>query len=260
MLWIIDAFADGAFTGNPAAVCIINRDLDPQWMQNLAAEMNQSETAFLRRRGHNGWDLRWFTPTTEVDLCGHATLASAHALWEAGLDDATKPIQFHTRSGVLTCQRHGTQIAMDFPSVPVRPCTAPADLDVFLGARLHGVFSAGSDLLVELDDAETIRGLQPDLAQLATIPVRCLIVTAASDDSRWHFVSRVFAPRSGIPEDPVTGSAHCALGPFWGVRLRRVQLTGRQCSKRGGTIGVRMIGDRVELLGSARTVVKGTLA
>ncbi len=259
MLMLIDAFADGPFTGNPAAVCVPPGAVDAAWMQALAAEMNQSETAFLRPRAGGEWDLRWFTPLAEVDLCGHATLASAHALWEAGLAPVAQPLRFHTRSGVLACARRGAAIAMDFPAVPVRPTAPPDDLDTALGARLLGVASAGTDLLVELDDAATVRDLSPDLVALAALELRAVIVTARSDDARWHFVSRVFAPRYGIPEDPVTGSAHCALGPFWGARLRRTGLVGRQCSRRGGTVGVTLGDGRVELVGEARTVMRGEL-
>jgi PhzF family phenazine biosynthesis protein len=260
MLMLIDAFADAPFTGNPAAVCVLQRAVDAQWMQDLAAEMNQAETAFLRARSDGDWDLRWFTPVAEVDLCGHATLASAHALWETGMAAATQVLRFHTRSGVLACTRRGAVIAMDFPAVPVWPATPPDDLDTALGARLLTVASAGTDLLVEVDDAATVRGLAPDLVAIAALDLRALIVTARSDDARWHFVSRVFAPRYGIPEDPVTGSAHCALGPFWGARLRRTELVGRQCSRRGGTVGVTLGDGRVELTGEAHTILRGELA
>ncbi len=260
MLMLIDAFADAPFTGNPAAVCVPQGAVDAQWMQALAAEMNQAETAFLWARSDGEWDLRWFTPVAEVELCGHATLASAHALWETAMAPAAHALRFHTRSGVLACTRRGSVIAMDFPAVPVRPTTPPDDLDTALGARLLTVASAGTDLLVEVDDAATVRGLAPDLLAIAALDLRALIVTARSDDARWHFVSRVFAPRYGIPEDPVTGSAHCALGPFWGTRLRRTELVGRQCSRRGGTVGVTVGDGRVELTGAARTVLRGELA
>ena len=259
MLMLIDAFADAPFTGNPAAVCVPREEVDEAWMQGVAAEMNQAETAFLRARPDGDWDLRWFTPVAEVDLCGHATLASAHALWETGMAPAAQALRFHTRSGVLACTRRAAAIAMDFPAVPVRPGAPPEDLDTALGARLLTVASAGTDLLVEVDDAATVRGLAPDLAAIAALDCRALIATARSDDARWHFVSRVFAPRYGIPEDPVTGSAHCALGPFWGARLRRTELVGRQCSRRGGTVGVTLGAGRVELVGTARTVLRGEL-
>lgn len=259
MLLLIDAFADAPFSGNPAAVCLLEHEADAAWMQNLARELNQAETAFVRLRSDGDWDLRWFTPTLEVDLCGHATLATAHGLWQAGTTTSST-ICFHTRSGILTCTRRDTRIYMDFPAVTTKATAPPDDIDVAVGARIIGAYRAGPDLLVEVDDAATVRALQPDLTLVATLPVRGLIVTAASDDPQWHFVSRFFAPQSGIAEDPVTGSAHCALGPFWGTRLRRQTLSGRQCSARGGTVGVAILGDRVELSGHARTVFRGTLA
>ena len=259
MLLLIDAFADAPFTGNPAAVCLLDQEVDATWMQALAAELNQAETAFVRQRTDGDWDLRWFTPTIEVDLCGHATLAAAHGLWQTGTT-ITAAIRFHTRSGMLTCTRRDALICMDFPAVMTKATTPPDDIDVAVGARIIGAYRAGSDLLVEVDDAATVRALQPDLTLVTALPVRGLIVTAVSDDPRWHFVSRFFAPQSGIPEDPVTGSAHCALGPFWGTRLRRRELSGRQCSRRGGTVGVTVLGDRVELSGNARTVFRGFLA
>ncbi len=259
MLLLIDAFADGPFTGNPAMVCVLERPAEAPWMQSVAAELNQAETAFVSRRADGDWDLRWFTPAVEVELCGHATLATAHGLWEQRLAAADLTLRFHTLSGVLACRRRDLAVAMDFPAVPVRPAAPPDDLEGALGARALGVHRAGPDLLVEVDDAETVRALQPDLTALAALPLRGVIVTAASDDARWHFVSRFFAPRSGIPEDPVTGSAHCALGPFWGARLRRSALSGRQCSRRGGTVDLVLAGDRVELVGRARTVMRGEL-
>lgn len=258
MLLLIDAFADGPFTGNPAAVCVLSETAASAWMQGLAMELNQAETAFVQRRSDGDWDLRWFTPTTEVDLCGHATLATAHGLWESHL--ASGPLRFHTRSGILTCRPDGDGVAMDFPAIPARPTTPPDDLDVAVGARLIAVWQAGPDLLVEVDDAATVRDLQPDLAAIATLPVRGLIVCARGDDGVHDVVSRFFAPQSGIPEDPVTGSAHCALGPLWSARLRRATVVGRQCSRRGGTVRVTCHGDRVSLSGRARTVLRGTLA
>jgi len=258
MLLLIDAFADAPFTGNPASVCLLDREAEPTWMQHLAAELNQAETAFVCPRSDGDWDLRWFTPTLEVDLCGHATLATAHGLWQSGTATSAA-IRFHTRSGILTCTRRDNRVCMDFPAIPTIATTPPEDIEVAVGARLVGAYRAGPDLLVEVDDAATVHALQPDLALVAALPVRGLIVTAASDDPRWQFVSRFFAPQSGIAEDPVTGSAHCALGPFWGKRLRRSALSGRQCSRRGGTVGIIVTGDRVELSGQARTVFRGTL-
>ena len=259
MLMLIDAFADAPFTGNPAAVCLLTHEVETAWMHNLAAELNQSETAFVHPRIDGDWDLRWFTPTLEADLCGHATLATAHGLWQTATA-ITPAIRFHTRSGVLTCTRRQADICMDFPAVSVNATMPPEDIEAAVGARVIGAYRAGPDLLIEVDDAATVRALQPDLALIATLPMRGVIVTAVSDDPRWHFVSRFFAPQSGIPEDPVTGSAHCALGPFWGKRLRLRDLRGYQCSHRGGTVGVTVLSDRVELSGRARTVFHGALA
>ena len=259
-LLLIDAFAVGPFTGNPAAVCLLTAAAETQWMQRVANEMNQAETAFVTARADGGFDLRWFTPTVEVDLCGHATLASAHALWETGRLADGAPARFHTRSGWLTCHRDGTRIVMDFPAQPARAALPPTeDLADILGARLLWVGTNGIDWLVELDDAATVRALVPDLRRLAEIPTRGLIVTAASDDPAYDFVSRVFAPASGIDEDPVTGSAHGCLGPFWGKRLNQIELVGWQASRRGGAVGVGLRGERVELRGGATTVLRGEL-
>lgn len=259
-LLLVDAFADRPFAGNPAAVCLLAAAADHAWMQRVASEMNQAETAFVVARDGGGFDLRWFTPTVEVDLCGHATLASAHALWETGRLDPGAEARFLTRSGWLACRRDGARIAIDLPARPARAAAPPVDdLADRLGARLLWAGTTGSDWLVELDDAATVRDLAPDLRRLAEIPARGLIVTAASDDPAYDFVSRFFAPASGIDEDPVTGSAHACLGPFWGRRLGRRELVGWQASRRGGVVVVNLMGDRVELRGSAVTVLRGEL-
>lgn len=256
---LVDAFCDPApFTGNPAGVVLLDAPAETGWMQAVAAEMAQAETAFVHRAGAE-WGLRWFTPLTEVDLCGHATLAAAHALWTEGRLAAEAPAVFATRSGALTCTRRAARIAMDFPAVPARACAPPVeDLADRLGARVLWTGAAGADLLVELDDAETVRALAPDLARLAELELRGVIVTAAGRDC--DVVSRFFAPRCGIPEDHVTGSAHCALAPFWARRLRKEALVCRQFSLRGGTLAVTLRGERVELVGAARTVAVGRLA
>lgn len=259
-LLMVDAFADRPFTGNPAAVCLLEVAGDAAWMQRVAGEMNQAETAFVVPRADGGYDLRWFTPTVEVDLCGHATLASAHALWETGRLLSTAAARFHTRSGWLTCHCDQARIVMDFPAQPARAAVPPAeDLADILGARLVWSGSNGSDWLIELDDAASVRELAPDLVRLAEIPTRGVIVTAASDDPAFDFVSRFFAPASGIDEDPVTGSAHTCLGPFWGKRLGKRDLIGWQASRRGGAVGVGLRGERVELSGGAVTVLRGEL-
>ena len=270
----IDAFTDRPFAGNPAAVCRLDRPRDDGFLQALAREMNLSETAFLHRRDDGGWDLRWFTPTTEVELCGHATLASAHHLWQDGHAAADEAIRFHTQSGVLTAKRRpsaagtataaagGPWIELDFPALPAKPMGALPGLAAALGEELVWVGGNGSDLLVELPSEASVRNRCPDLAALRLLPARGLIVTAAaaSADAGYDFVSRFFAPSVGVDEDPVTGSAHCCLGPFWAERLGRDEVVGFQASARGGTVRVRPAGDRVILAGQAVTVLRATLA
>ena len=254
----IDAFTDRPFAGNPAAVCVLPSSRDAAWMQRVAQEMNLAETAFLVHRP-DGFDLRWFTPTTEVDLCGHATLASAHALWEEGHLQPEEPAQFHTRSGVLTATHHGGLIWLDFPATPAYPAAPSPELQRGLGAPLRYLGRTTFDYLVEVESEAAVRSLTPDLAVLARLPVRGVVVTAKSDQGKYDFVSRFFAPGSGVSEDPVTGSAHCGLGPFWASRLGKKELTGYQASARGGTVRVRVDGERVHLGGQAVTVLRGEL-
>jgi PhzF family phenazine biosynthesis protein len=258
-LYLVDAFTDRPFAGNPAAVCLLDGHPDPVWMQAAAAEMNQAETAFVRPRPDGDWDLRWFTPTVEVELCGHATLASAHVLWESRRVGAATPIRFHTKSGVLTCTSRDGRIEMDFPAEPATAVQAPAEEAFALGAAPTFVGRNRMDMLVVLGSAAEVRTLAPDLGQVAKIPARGVIVTATSDVPEADFVSRFFAPQSGVAEDPVTGSAHCCLGPYWRGVLGKNELVGRQVSKRGGTVLVRVVGDRVILGGTAVTVVEGQL-
>ncbi len=253
---IVDAFTDRPFAGNPAAVCVMERPAEERWMRDVAREMNLSETAFLHPEDE-GYRLRWFTPTVEVDLCGHATLASAHILWQSGR--LRGEARFFTRSGTLKARRDGDLIWLDFPSLETTTSPAPDGLETALGARTVRVGRTRDDYLVELESAAVVRGLTPDLRALATLPVRGLIVTAASDDPAHHFISRFFAPRSGVPEDPVTGSAHCALGPYWGARLGLTELRAFQASARGGTLTIVLRGQRVELGGRAVTVSRGEL-
>jgi PhzF family phenazine biosynthesis protein len=254
----VDAFTDRPYGGNPAAVCILEDGADEAWMAAVAREMNLSETAFLRPAG-SGWRLRWFTPATEVDLCGHATLAAAHVLWESGtVSDDT--VRFLTRSGDLTATREDDAIRMDFPADPATPTRPPAGLLEALGDRETTAVARGRfDFLVELPTANAVRALRPDMTGLAAIETRGTIVTARGDDGAHDFVSRWFGPRVGVPEDPVTGSAHCTLGPWWAARLGRDRLLGYQASSRGGSVGVRVRGDRVELIGRAVTVLQGKL-
>lgn len=258
----VDAFTDQPFTGNPAAVALIDTTtgVDDTFRQALALEMNLSETAFPSRRADGDWDLRWFTPEEEVDMCGHATLATAHVLFgQSGDDDGE--LRFHTRSGVLTCRRGlDGNIVMDFPASPARP-SAPIDgLDAALGAATTEV-GVAFDIVAQVDDPDTVAQLEPDMGALAAIETRAVIATAAGDldGGPADYVCRVFAPRVGIPEDPVTGSAQTILAPWWAERLGRKALAAHQCSPRGGRIGLRLLGDRVELTGQAVTVMDGHL-
>jgi PhzF family phenazine biosynthesis protein len=262
-LFTVDAFTDRPFSGNPAGVCLLDAPRDADWMQKVAREMNLSETAFLVPRA-DGFDLRWFTPAVEVDLCGHATLASAHVLWEAGRLGAASAARFQTRSGLLAAERKVGWIEMDFPAKPETPAEAPAGLLEALGAKAVHVGMNQFDYLVEVTGEDVVRALAPDLARLATLPVRGVIVTsrpreAGAGGAACDFVSRFFAPAVGVPEDPVTGSAHCCLAPYWGRKLGKTEMVGRQLSARGGTVRVRVAGDRVMLGGSAVTVMRGEL-
>lgn len=254
----VDAFTDRRFAGNPAAVCVLAEPRDEHWMQDVAREMNLSETAFLVRQG-DGYNLRWFTPTVEVELCGHATLASAHALWEAGLLRPDEPARFYTQSGLLTAVRRGDWIEMDFPAKPAEPASPPEGLGYALGAEMKYVGRSQFDYLIEVDSEETVRQLKPDFTLLGAIPVRGIMVTSRATTEGFDFVSRFFAPGSGVDEDPVTGSAHCSLGPFWSPRLGKTAFVARQVSARGGVVRVRVEGERVILGGQAVTVLRGEL-
>ena len=254
----VDAFTDRVFRGNPAAVCVLPEPGDEAWMQNVAKEMNLSETAFLHRQG-DAFNLRWFTPATEVDLCGHATLASAHVLWEMAHLPPDEQALFDTRSGRLTAQCQGDWIEMDFPAEPESAVMAPPDLDKALGVTSNYVGKNRFDYLVEVDSAETVRTMQPDFNLLGTIPCRGVIVTSRADSSGHDFVSRFFAPGAGVNEDPVTGSAHCCLGPFWQSRLEKDSFVAYQASPRGGVVRVKVSGERVKLGGQAVTVLRGEL-
>jgi len=230
-------------------------------MRDVAREMNLSETAFLVRRADGAYDLRWFTPATEVDLCGHATLASAHVLWEDGHLAPSETARFHTRSGLLTATRAGEWIELDFPATPPAPAQPPAGLARALGAEPQWVGRTRFDLLVLLGEERAVRELRPDITALREVDARGIIVTAPAADrgAGYDFVSRFFAPAVGVDEDPVTGSAHCALGPYWAERLGNGELVGYQASARGGVVRVRTQGDRVLLGGRAVTVLRGEL-
>ncbi len=253
----VDAFTNRPFAGNPAAVCILAQAPPERWMQNVAREMNLSETAFLVPQ-NGGYNLRWFTPAAEVDLCGNATLASAHVLWEEGRLPSDAQARFHTRSGLLLAQRNGNWIEMDFPAKQEQPAEFPADLSAALGVTPAYIGRNQFDYLVEVD-AESLRRMQPDYSRLRKLPVRGVIVTSRSDSPDFDFISRFFAPGVGVDEDPVTGSSHCALGPYWSKRLGKTELMAYQASPRGGAMRVRCCGDRVQLGGQAVTVLRGEL-
>ena len=263
----IDAFSNASFGGNPAAVCLLTEERSADWMQSVAAEMNLSETAFLVKRAEGGYDLRWFTPTVEVALCGHATLASAHALWSEDHLSSTEAAQFHTRSGLLTCNREDDGwIRMNFPSRHAEAATEPTGMLDALGIPPEAVRFIGrnvDDYLVEVDTAQVVYSLQPNFSQLATVETRGIIVTSRSDrteiDPKIDIVSRFFAPGSGINEDPVTGSAHCCLTPYWAPKLNKSKLIAYQASERGGILRLESRGPRVLLRGQAITILRGAL-
>jgi PhzF family phenazine biosynthesis protein len=254
----VDAFSDKPFAGNPAAVCVLPAARGETWMQNVAREMNLSETAFLVRQG-DGFHLRWFTPAIEVALCGHATLASAHVLWECGHLKPGEQARFHTLSGLLTADQRGEWIEMDFPVKAEEPASAPPRLSEALGAEPTYVGRNNFDYIAELESEAVLRSLKPNFSLLSELPVRGVIVTARSETAGFDFVSRFFAPGSGINEDPVTGSAHCCLAPYWAKRLGKTEFLAYQASPRGGVVRVQLNGDRVLLGGQAVTVLRGEL-
>lgn len=256
--WQIDSFTDKPFKGNPAAVCWLEREMSTEWMQAVASEMNLSETAFVSRR-EDGYDLRWFTPNVEVELCGHATLASAHALWSEGLLPAEQSIQFHTQSGVLTCTQDAGLISMDFPATPAHAITTPFGLLESLEIVPIFIGQTQFDYLLVVEDEETVRNLSPDFAQLQKVSQRGVMVTSQATTRPYDFISRFFAPAAGINEDPVTGSAHCCLGPYWAEVLGKSSLTAYQASPRGGVVHMQIEEDRVHLKGQAVTVFRGEL-
>lgn len=259
-LFQVDAFADSVFAGNPAAVCLLGGPAEARWMQSVASEMNLSETAFVEPQAA-GYGLRWFTPVAEVGLCGHATLASAHVLYETGLAEPAEPVRFDSVSGPLTARHEDGLLVLDFPARPAGPAPPPPGLLAALGVdSAEWTGQAKDDLMVVLGREEEVTGLRPDTVALAGYGTRGVIVTAPASRPGADFVSRFFAPGVGIAEDPVTGSAHCTLAPYWAQRLGRPELTGYQASARGGTVGVRVEGDRVLLAGRAVTVFSGQLS
>ena len=258
-IWQVDAFADEPFRGNPAAVCILPAARDATWMQDVGREMNLSETAFLVRRDDGSYDLRWFTPSIEVDLCGHATVASAHVLWEEGLLPTDETVRFHSRSGLLTATRDGDWIELDFPAYETHPMEQAPDFAEALGAEPTAAGRSQFDYVVELALEEAVRGLSPDMGRIAALGPRGVLVTARAATAPFDYVCRFFAPAGGVPEDPVTGSAQSELGPYWQEKLGKDDLLCYQASERGGTLRVRPRGERVLIAGKAVTVLMGEL-
>lgn len=254
----VDAFTDKLFAGNPAAVCVLAEAADERWMQHLANEMNLSETAFLVKE-EDGYQLRWFTPAVEVELCGHATLASAHILWEQGFLATDRPARFFTKSGLLSAVRKNSWIELNFPAEPEKQAGFPEDVCKTFGANARYVGKNRFDFLLEFESAETVRKMAPNFSLLSELSGRGFIVTSRYDTDQYDFISRFFAPAAGVNEDPVTGSAHCCLGPYWANKLGKNELTGYQASARGGVVKVRVGDDRVYLGGQAVTVMRATL-
>lgn len=255
-LFLVDAFIDQPFSGNPAGVCVLREEQPASWMQSVALEMNQAETAFLHKRADGSWNLRWFTPQVEVNLCGHATLAAAHALWQhAGETAAT--LEFHTLSGLLTATQIGDEIQLDFPAdFPQSVADVPPALVQLLGGQPHWFGQGREYLLAVVDDADAVRKFVPNSELIAAFTPIGLILTAPGDQGV-DMVSRFFAPNHGIPEDPVTGSAHCLLACYWGNRLDKTHLRAQQASPRGGLLTLDWQGERVLLSGKARTMLTG---
>lgn len=259
-IYQVDAFTKEAFSGNSAAVCLIKTAVTDEWMQKVAMEMNVSETAFVMKE-KDGFRLRWFTPEKEVSLCGHATLASAHILWEEQLLEVNEVVKFYTKSGILTAVKFGQLIELNFPREDVKEVEAPENLQQAIGdgVKLNFVGQGKDDYLVEVESEEVLRSLTPNFELLKTIPSRGVIVTSRSSNSDIDFVSRFFAPRLGVNEDPVTGSSHCSLAPYWKSRLSKNEFIAYQASKRGGKLHVRVENERVVLGGEAVTIMKGEL-
>ncbi len=255
-IYQVDAFTSKPFKGNPAAVYILEGYPDKQWMLDVASEMNLSETAFIAPV-REGFNLRWFTPHSEVDLCGHATLASAHILWERGYLRRDETAVFHTKSGPLSAITHGDWIQLNFPATPAREIEPPEELIAALNVQPIYAGKTIFDYLIEVDSEDIVLNISPDFTRLLKMDARGVIVTAKSEE--YDFVSRFFAPRVGVPEDPVTGSSHCCLAPYWSLKLCKNRMTAYQASARGGELILRADGDRVFIEGQAITVMVGDL-
>lgn len=261
-IFTVDAFTDKPFSGNPAGVCLLEKNKDDGWLLNVAAEMNLAETAFLRKEP-GGFNLRWFTPKVEVELCGHATLASCHILWQEGILRPDEEAVFNTVfSGRLTAKKNGDEITLNFPSIPVKESKSTPELEKALGVKPQFVGDCGVaeyNWLVELSSEEEVKNLKADFNLIAKLPKFGVIVTAKSEGKNYDFLSRYFAPAKGVNEDPVTGSAHCSLAPYWAAKLDKKEMNAYQASERGGYLKVRLEGDRVLLIGKAVTVLEGYL-
>jgi len=261
-IFTVDAFTDKPFAGNPAGVCLLEKNKDDGWLLNVAAEMNLSETAFVKKEP-DGFSLRWFTPKVEVELCGHATLASSHILWQEEILEPGEEAVFNTVfSGRLTALKNGDEITLNFPSIPVKDTHSTPELEKALGIKPIYVGDCGVgeyNYLVELESEEQVKNLEPDFSLIAKLPKFGVIVTAKSKNEAYDFVSRYFAPAKGINEDPVTGAAHCSLAPYWAAKLNKNEMNAYQASERGGYLKVRLEGDRVLLIGKAVTVLEGNL-
>ena len=256
-IYVVDAFTDLPFRGNPAGVCILDAPMADDLRQQIAMEMNHAETAFLTKLGEGNFDLRWFTPTTEVKMCGHATLASAHVLWTTGRESGS--IRFQTRSGEMRAERNLSKIILDFPAEFTEPVSNRAPFEAALGVKTTYVGDNWMYWLIELESEQAVRSFEPNQDAIAKLGREAVIITAKSDTEADDFVSRLFGPNVGIPEDPVTGSAHCLLAPYWSKKLGKTEMVGYQASKRGGFVEVEFLGARVLLKGYAVTTLEGTL-
>ena len=256
LLYQVDSFTSTPFRGNPAGVCILEKPMPDEWMQAVASEMNLSETAFIQQESDDNYNLRWFTPSQEVSLCGHATLASAHIMHEQGLIDTKQEIVFSTLSGELKATHTGDLIQMNFPARPVSKLSAHDTTLEILNLPYKSAGASDFDYFVELESEEQIINYKPDIEVLKLLPLEGLIITAGSENPTYDFISRYFAPKLGIDEDPVTGSAHCSLAPYWSKILGRTEMKGYQASKRGGEVITRLDGKRVILFGSAVTIME----
>lgn len=258
MLYQVDAFTNEPFKGNPAAVCLLAHKAKVSWMKAVAREMNLSETAFLSP-AQGGWRLRWFTPKQEVDLCGHATLASAKVLFERQPELQGEPILFKTLSGDLTARYVDGEVELDFPAMAYRRFSYESNVDRALGFRPRDAVLSGDYYLFQAEHEDIIRKANPDIAALERLPIPQIIITARSEDPNVDFISRFFAPQLGIAEDPVTGSAHCLLAPFWAEKMKKTAFTAYQASTRGGMLHLRLDGERVKIRGAAVIVFEGQL-